>query len=1142
MLFMSIMSVLGTFVTTAFVANAVIRDAQYDTEGLFFTTHMKKHHYLLGRFCGALVAAIGISACVALALLVGSFMPWIDAQRLGPTRLLPYVFSLMALALPNILLTGGLFFSVATLTRSMLHTYAAVIAFFVAYSVSQTIIVDLESEKIAAWLDPYGTGAFSLATKYWTVAEKNIELLDIEGIFLYNRLLWLGIGALVLGLAYWRFDFRTVSAKAKDGKATDPSRPQEGEASLPTFERVKTAPTFSAKTTWRQYWGQTRMEISGLMRGLPFIVLAVMAILNIVATASVADKLFGTQVYPVTRIMAETLQGSLGLFVILIVTFYSGELIWRERQLKFDEVYNALPVPNWVFWGAKLSALATALCGLFMIAILTAIGIQTYHGYFHYELMLYLKSFLLMFGLSIVLLTVLAFFVQVAVNHKYAGFLVMLLYYISISVLSALDFDHNLYRYAGVPGAPYSDMNGFGHFVTRLFWFNLYWSLAAAALVVLAHILWVRDKSPSLKTRLSLVRQRLRGPTLGALAATLIGFVGVGLYIFYNTNILNQYRPSDVWEDRQVAFEKRYKQYENEPRPKITANYSEVDIYPERRAVEIRGRYTLVNKTDQALAQIHLTINPDVEIRRVDLPQSILAEEDKDLGYYIYKLEPPLAPAAQTQLRFEFEVIPKGFVNNGSNTNLVFNGTFFNSFDYFPHLGYNRRFELTDPNERRKRDLPPIQRMPAINDQQAQQFNYITRESDWIEFETIVSTSADQTALAPGYLQRQWEENGRRYFHYKMDAPILDFFSFLSARWAVERDRWNEVDIEIYYHPDHAYNVRRMVEAVQKSLDYFSSAFSPYQYRQMRILEFPRYRSFAQAFPNTVPFSESLGFIARLDDPDEIDYLFYVTAHEVAHQWWAHQVIGADVQGATLLSETLAQYSALMVMEKEYGGQMMRRFLKYELDRYLAARGTEQIEELPLMLVENQSYIHYQKGSLAMYALRDYIGTEAVNRALSSFVEEWGFRGPPYPTAHDLMAFLEAEVPLDKRWIIEDFFKTITLYDNRATEAILEPQDDGRYNLRLSVESRKYRADGDGAQTPAPVDAWIDIAVFGERGDSDPPEGKVLLLEKHHITDATTVIEVQVNAEPQKAGIDPFNKLVDRNPEDNIVDVALTGE
>jgi aminopeptidase N len=66
-----------------------------------------------------------------------------------------------------------------------------------------------------------------------------------------------------------------------------------------------------------------------------------------------------------------------------------------------------------------------------------------------------------------------------------------------------------------------------------------------------------------------------------------------------------------------------------------------------------------------------------------------------------------------------------------------------------------------------------------------------------------------------------------------------------------------------------------------------------------------------------------------------------VTAHEIAHQWWAHEVIGANQQGSTMIVESLSQYSALMVMEKEYGAQQMRRFLKYELDRYLAGRGAE---------------------------------------------------------------------------------------------------------------------------------------------------------------------------------------------------------
>ncbi|MFH1175987.1 MAG: hypothetical protein V1750_01175, partial [Acidobacteriota bacterium] len=210
----------------------------------------------------------------------------------------------------------------------------------------------------------------------------------------------------------------------------------------------------------------------------------------------------------------------------------------------------------------------------------------------------------------------------------------------------------------------------------------------------------------------------------------------------------------------------------------------------------------------------------------------------------------------------------------------------------------------------------------------------------------------------------------RRFFHYKMDAPILHFYSYLSARYTVLRDSWNGVAIEVYYHRPHTFNLGRMVAAVKRSLDYFTANFGPYQHRQMRIVEFPRYATFAQSFPNTIPFSESLGFIARLKEGDDeaIDYPFYVTAHEVAHQWWAHQVTGGNVQGCTLMSESLSQYSALMVMEKEYGPEKMRRFLKYELDNYLRSRGTELVEEMPLQLVENQGYIHYRRRSCGLTA------------------------------------------------------------------------------------------------------------------------------------------------------------------------------
>jgi len=470
---------------------------------------------------------------------------------------------------------------------------------------------------------------------------------------------------------------------------------------------------------------------------------------------------------------------------------------------------------------------------------------------------------------------------------------------------------------------------------------------------------------------------------------------------------------------------------------------------------------------------------------------------------------------------------------------VLHNGTFINNFAYFPHIGYSDFGELQDPNDRRKHGLPELERMPPLSDDPAARaHNYISRQSDWIEFETVVSTSADQIALAPGYLQREWEEGGRRYFHYRMDAPILGFFAYLSARWEVARDSWNDVAIEVYHDPAHRYNVERMIDAVKKSLDYFTTAFGPYQHRQVRIVEFPRYARFAQSFPNTIPFSESIGFIAKLDDPDDLDYVFYVTAHEVAHQWWAHQVVGADMQGATVTSETMAQYSALMVMEREYGPQHMRRFLKHELDRYLAGRGGERIEELPLLRVENQPYIHYNKGSLVLYALKDYLGEDRLNAALARYVADAGLTGPPYATSSELLAYIREAVPEDQAWLLEDLFETITLFDLRARQATVERREDGKFLVRLTVDARKYRADGQGAETEVPLDAWIDVGIFGARGEGDPPEGKVLLLEKRRITGPEMVVEVVVDEQPVKAGIDPFNKLIDRNPEDNLTGVA----
>ena len=129
----------------------------------------------------------------------------------------------------------------------------------------------------------------------------------------------------------------------------------------------------------------------------------------------------------------------------------------------------------------------------------------------------------------------------------------------------------------------------------------------------------------------------------------------------------------------------------------------------------------------------------------------------------------------------------------------------------------------------------------------------------------------------------------------------------------------------------------------------------------------------------------------------------------------------------TVIVETLAQYSALMVMEREYGRDKMRRFLRYELDQYLSGRGGELIEELPLAYSENQAYIHYQKGSLVMYALKEAIGEDAVNLALRNFLAKFAYGDGPFPTTLDLIAEIRAVAPDDQQDLITDLFEKITL-------------------------------------------------------------------------------------------------------------------
>lgn len=246
------------------------------------------------------------------------------------------------------------------------------------------------------------------------------------------------------------------------------------------------------------------------------------------------------------------------------------------------------------------------------------------------------------------------------------------------------------------------------------------------------------------------------------------------------------------------------------------------------------------------------------------------------------------------------------------------------------------------------------------------------------------------------------------------------------------------------------------------------------------------------------------------------------------------------MQGATLLSETLAQYSALMVMKQLYGEDKIRRFLKFELDRYLDGRKGDVLGEQPLARVENQQHLHYRKGSLVMYLLQHRLGEEAVNRALARLVARYKFKPAPYPRSLDLIAELrkEAKTPEDQA-LITDLFEKITIYDLKAREAVSRRGADGRWRTRITIEAGKFYADSKGVERPAQLAEPIEIGVFVERpGAGAFDQADVLAMERRTLRSGRQVVEVVTARKPAFAGVDPYNFIIDRDSDDNLVPVT----
>ena len=1138
------------FITAAFVANIITRDEDTGFDGILRSTRLSKFDYLYGRFAGAFAAAALSFLAVPAGMALGAAMWWVDPDSVGPFVLNHYLFAYFVLALPSLLLTSAVFFAVTTVTRSMMWTYVGVIVFMVASFISSTMLRQPGLEKVAALWEPFGGGAYGLAVRYWTATERNTQLPALAGYLLANRLIWIGIALAILASAYWLYGLR------KGDGATRVRREKPGEADAPRPAGITHGvPTFGPATRWAQLWARARLDARQVFLSPAYLVLvglaAALSVFNLWHVTD--DSLYGGAIYPVTRTMTEALSGIFPFISMIIAAFYAGELVWREQDRKTHELIDVTPIPDWAFVVPKTLAISLVLLSTFLAGVAVAVIIQLIKGYTHLELFHYLVWWVLPQAVYCLLMAVLAVFLQVLSPHKFVGWGLMVLYIIGTIVASSWGLEHSLTLYPEASPSPISDFNGQSRFWIGAWWFRLYWSAFAVVLLVLCHALWRRGTESRLRPRLAALPRRLMGGPGLIAGAALVVFVGVGAFVYMNTNVWNEYRTTLSNERWTADYEKALLPFETTPQPKIAAVKLDVDIRPDVPRIDTKGVYVIENRTDKPLREIHVRFDRDLKVLALSIEGARPKRTFERFNYRIFAFDTPMQPGERRMMSFSTARVAMGFRNSGLDTNMVDNGTFINDQQLAPSLGMDRGGLLTDRSKRRKYGLKSDLRPAKLGDVASRQFNGLRRDSDWVTSDITVTTQADQTPIAPGYKvsDTTWHETAaasgpankagdRRTARFVTEAPILHFFSIQSARYAIKTEPYKGVQLSVYYTPAHAWNIDRMVGSMKRSLDYCQANFSPYQFRQLRYIEFPAYGNFAQSFANTIPWSENLGFVSRYDDPTKIDMVTYVGAHEIAHQWWAHQLIGADQQGGAALAETLAQYSALMVMKKTYGELMIRKFLKYELDRYLRARGGEVIEELPLRQVEDQPYIYYNKGSLVMYRLAEEIGEDNVNAALREMLAAYAFKGPPYPTTLELVAALRRHAPADKQALITDLFEKITLYDLKTTLATAKKRPDGRFDVTLTVTAKKLYALGRGQETEAPMSEPMDIGLFTlEPGKKGFGADKVVAFERRTIKSGTQTLSFVTSVAPKAAGVDPYNVVIDRNGDDNTTKVEM---
>jgi hypothetical protein len=1136
--YVSLFTLGSVFIIMFFAVSAMLRDRQYHMEGLIFSSAIKKSDYFWSRFLGTFVFSVLAFSPFLLGYIIGIYSSDLDPERLGEFQLLTYLQPWIYIAVPNIFICSTIVFSVSTLTKNSTATYVSAVFVYMLYFVSsiflnspllaQAVPASPESMAIAAVADPFGIAAFFEQTQYWTPYQKNTQLLSFSGLFLLNRLVWILISVGILFTTYKILSFRKVTGKVKKDKKVNTNK-----TPLLLYKPLPTINSFKGQRA--AFFSLLKLELKSVFKSLQFIVVLVMWLFIVFSelySTVISGGEYGVSIYPFTNQLIDLIIAPLTLFSLILIVFYSAEIVWKERHLNFNLIVDATPVKNWVFFLSKFGALSMLPLILITIGIAMCIAFQVALGYSNFELGLY-ASLYYYYGLQLIVFSMIALFVNSLAKTKYLGMGIFGLVAIISLKADMLGLEHPLTSLGFMPRVSYSNMNGFYDGPKIFNHLAMYWLAFGLIFIMLSFKVWNRGVVASFSVKLKQLlfnwstTQKISASVLVAL------FIGFASLIYYNTNIVSEYMTISETLDFKENYERKFKKYESLERPTRTSIKTEVAIFPKKRTYTVKATQILKNNGDKPLAEIFITER--VPLENVSIENARLSNHDAFYGIHLFQFDIPLQPKDSVMFTYELKKEIKGYEEDNS---IIDNGTYINRFSNFePSLGYNSGIEISTKVEREKRNLPErIEEDQSDHHMVVENFKF-----EKVRFETIISTDSDQTAISSGRLIREWSENNRNYFHYKSTNKIMPAAGYLSANYTTRKTNYKGISIEQYYDKGHDFNIEKIENSVKKTLDYCQENFGAYIFDHVRIAEVPSHWPFGGfAHPGVISMTEDRLYLSDVRSEDTFDLVAKRTIHEVAHQWWGHTLSAKPVPGGSLFIEGFAKYTEAVVMEKMYGKRAIYTLNENARRRYFSGRSFEGDIEPPVYKIFGHGYISYGKALTVMLALRDLIGEHKVNKILKKITDTYKVNNRLEATTIDLLNEIYKVTTVEQQELIDDWFKRVIIYDLGIEESSYKELPNGTYEVLVKIKGERFEMLASGETKEIQMNEPIKMGVFTIHPSKVKDDSSMLHYESHTIKNGLKEFKIIVKDKPKYIAIDPYGTRSDENFQDNVVHLSKT--